>query len=293
MKRYRAFVGFLVLCLTAEAVSVESGWVAADFQGNDMTLAYGPQMIIEGLSFYLSDENWHLVFPPRNADAHDLSTSGTVVTRKARRNPVAVTEEVYTIGPDGLRVDMTIQVLPNSGAHYAVCDLFLGKPVFANAQVKREGQETRVLAPAKWTTVDVSRVVLATASGDWTFTFTTDGPVKWVLRSVCDRAWGPDEKKTFTFLHQNGGVPAAGMTERLSIEARFVPKPDYLAQIDDRFNERAAAYLTALLARYGAPPPAAEIPAALAPRVAWLADKVCDASAICRAGPPSACSSGR
>jgi hypothetical protein len=253
--------------------------MAGEFLSDDMTLACGTQTIIESLSFYLADEAWKPLFPPSSGTVYDTRRAGSVITKKTRPNPLATVEEVYTLTPDGLRVDIAAEILPQSGAHYAVCDLFIGKPVFANAQVKREGQPTLGLDPAQWTQIAVNQVALATPVGEWLFSFTSSGPATWVLRSVCDRSWGPEEKKTFTFLNQVTGVPAAGLSQRLSIEAKFVPKPGALQDIDRQFVEKSSAYLTALLARYGVTPAAAEMPADPAQRVAWLAARVASASA--------------
>ena len=273
-------VGVLLLCLDARAVWVESGYMAGEFRlRNEMALLCGPQTIIEGFSFYLADKDWHPVFPKSNEPGYAVSVSGTTATMTSKANPAAKVEQVYTITPDGMRVDITAEILPNSGACYAVCDMFISKPVFAGAPVKRDGQAPLVLDPAKWATIDVDRVTLATPDGDWVFTLTSSGPGKWGLRSVCDRAWGAEEKKTFSFLNQASDVPAEGMTEKLSIEVRFLPKPDYAAKIDGLFAEKTSSYLPSLLRRYGAVSAESELPADPAQRAAWLTGKVCDVAA--------------
>jgi hypothetical protein len=277
MKRFALPLAALAMCLNAQGLSVESGNLAAEFLSTDMTLAYGPQTVIESLSFYLADEAWKPVFP--EGAAYDVTQSGTVVTKATKPNPSVKVEEVYTITADGLRVDLTAEILPQSGAHYAVCDLFLNKPMFANAQVRREGQATLVLDPVQWTQLEASQLILATPLGDWHFAFTSSGPAQWVLRSVCDRSWGAEERKTFTFLNQAVGIPAAGLTQRLSIEAKFVPKAGSLQDIERLFSEASSSYLTALLARYGSPVAAAALPAEPAARVAWLAARVASAAA--------------
>ena len=279
MKRLALSLAVLAACLNLHAVSLESGAMTGEFLPADMTLACGPETIIESLSFYLADEAWKAVFPPTGADAYTTTVAGTVLTKKTKKNPMAKVEEVYTLTPDGMRVDLSAEILPQSGAHYAVCDLFIGKPMFANAEVKREGQKSVELNPLKWSQIDANQLVLATPVGEWFFSFTSNGPAKWVLRSVCDRSWGPDEKKTFTFLNQVNGIPATGLTQRLTIEAKFVPKAGYLQSLDRLFSEKASTYLTTLLAGYGAAPAAAAMPADPIQCLPWLTTQLASASA--------------
>lgn len=279
MKRFVVVTGILAGVLAGRAVSVESGYVVADVHRGELALSFGLQKIVEGLSFYLADKDWKPVFPKTSGDGYETMVSGPVITARAKANPALTVEQVFTITAEGFRADITAQVLPNSGAYYAVCDMFIGKPVFANASVRREGQPALELDPAKWTAIDVGRVTLGTPDGDWTFTLASSGPAKWVLRSVCDRTWGPDEKKTFTFLNLVDKVSDEGLTQRLSIEARFVPRPGYLATIDEQFGARAASCLRAQLARYGVTVAEAEMPGDPARRVVWLAARLADASA--------------
>lgn len=279
MKRFVVVAGILAGALAGRALSVESGYVAADVHRGELALSFGLQKIVEGLSFYTADKDWKPVFPRTSGDGYETTVSGTVITARAKANPALKVEQVFTITAEGFRADITAQVLPNSGAYYAVCDLFIGKPVFANASVRREGQPALVLDPVKWTAIDVDRVILGTPDGDWTFTVSSSGPAKWVLRSVCDRTWGPDEKKTFTFLNSAERVPAEGLTETLTIEARFVPRAGILATFDRQFSTRAASCLSAQLGRRGVTVTEAEGPREPAQRVAWLATRLGDASA--------------
>lgn len=277
MKRYSLMLGILLLCWQARAVSVEAGYMRGDFPANDMALYYGPDKIIESLRFYLADKTWKGTFPP--VDGYNTAISGSVFRAKSKGNSLAKVEAAYTITPDGLKYDLTAHIHPHSGVHYAACDLLLNKAVFTNAVVQANGAGKIVLNPAKWKAIRVDQAVLATSLGDWRFTVTSGDHVPWVLRSVCDRKFGPEEKRTFSFLNQVTGVPATGMTVRLSVEAKFAPKADYQQQISRQCDEQASSYLSALLTRYGITSVKSDLPKESAQHVAWLAAKVASTSA--------------
>lgn len=250
--RFLMLCAVLGTCHIADGLTVESGYVGLDVSQKGMSLSFGPKKIIVSGDFYLANRDWKPLFP--DASAYEITRTGPVVTKRTRKNAVITAEIVHTVREDGVKVDITAEIPPNSGAHFAVWDIFLAKPMFAMATVNRTGQRPVTLDPTNWKTRGADNLTLSTASGNWSFKVTTDNAAGWKLRSVCDSTWLPEEKKTFTLIHLLGNVPAEGLKEKLSFEARFVPKPGYLATVERQYAEKAASYLEMLLARYGSLP---------------------------------------
>lgn len=282
MKQMTVFLAMIALCGRAVAVSVEAEQVCADFLQDSMSLSYGPTKVIEKLSFYLADEAWSTVFPARNTKGSRITAADTLVTVKSEKNAVADAEIIYTIRSDGMGVKIRAEVQPGTQAHFAVCDMFLSKPLFAGAEVKRAGQASLRLDPEKWDTIPVDEVTLATADGDWVFNVTGDGSAHWALRSVCDRTWGADELKTFSLLYQVTGIPETGMTVNLGIDVRFIPRPGYLASLNRLYDEKVSSYLLELLNKYGVSRPVAALPADPTERAVCLTTELCNVSSRLR-----------
>ncbi|MBI4978642.1 MAG: family 20 glycosylhydrolase [Spirochaetes bacterium] len=250
--KYLSIICTIFLAASLYALHVESGNTALDVSAESAVCMYGPYRIMQG-EFYLAHKGWGTLYPKAD-DAHETVVGDGTVSIKPRNNKMIRSEMRHTATPDGVRIDVAAEILPNSGAAYAVIDCYLPKDIFANAAVKRDGMNDIALDPSNWTTIDVTNVTLALKDADWVFTFSSDRPnVTWKLRSVCDRPWGPEDRKTFTFLYQYENIPANGTTIKASIEARCVPKPGYIAAMETRFTERSSAYLQKLLTRYGRP----------------------------------------
>lgn len=288
---------FLILCAvpgvqgTGFGQALESGSATLDTSPAGMAFFYGPEKIIVGEDFYLSDQRWRRI-------SHDVqyetTRTGAVITRRTKKNAFVDAQFTYTLHEDGVKVDLAVEILPNSGAHTVVWDLFLAKPTFAMANVERKGQPPVVLDPRSWKTIVVDKLAVTTATGHWQFSLTADRPAPWKLRSECSTAWRPAEQQTFDFLHAIYDVPAGGMKQRLSFEARVVPNRGYPAAVERRYAEKSLSYLKVLADRYSGAPSAetarASTPASEGPsgpavteqeviQVAALARKVCKASA--------------
>jgi len=260
-----------------------------------MNLSYGIENNILYGRFYLADRNWKDLFP--NKTSYEFEQSDSTVTQRTKSNPYVKAEIVHKVFTNGVRMDITAEILPNSGSQFAVWDIYLAKSVFAFAKVRSHGapgQTSRRLGlvgnldPKDWKTIAVDTLSLTTTNGEWTFTLGSDTPVKWELRSLCNNPTLGEAKRTFSLLNNFTKVPPGGMKEKLWFEARFTPKPGVATNNEDPFSEKVCAYLRTLLARYGSPTVDAKGPKTLTPlrvdpppsvQAQRLGSKVCAVSA--------------
>lgn len=293
----RSVDGCLILCavLAAHATgfgqTVESGDATLNISSAGAAFSYGPEKIIVSEEFYLSDRGWKRI--SRDVQ-YEIARTGAVITKRTKKNPLFDAQFTYTLHQDGVKIDTAIEILPNSGANSVVWDIYLAKPTFAMANVQRKGQPPGVLDPKSWKTIAVDKLAVATATGHWQFALAADSAAPWKLRSECNTAWRPAEQQTFDFLHAVYNVPARGMKQRVSFEARMIPNRGYLPAVERRYAEKGLCYWKALADRYRGKP-SAEADRTNAPasqgegrppmaeqavsQVKTLARKVCEASA--------------
>ncbi|MEK6793745.1 MAG: beta-N-acetylhexosaminidase [Spirochaetota bacterium] len=271
----RTFI-LLMLCLPCAVNGLVVGQAALDLTPLSATVSFGMEQAMLFDVFSIADKSWKKIYP-QPTDSYQGKAEGVKSVFRSPKNAPVSAVITYTLASNGIRAVLEAAVPPNSGAHYAVWELFLTRGLFTDAVVKRQEQPDATLTADGWKTIDVESFTLSAKSGEWTFTLTSDDGVPWKLRSLCDRTWGPDERKTFSLLHQIENVPAEGMKSQCTVDIRFSPRADFFSTVEERSSAKAIAYMRSLLSRYDSEP-AREFSTARE-NAAWLSKRLAEVSA--------------
>ncbi|MBN8215448.1 MAG: family 20 glycosylhydrolase [Spirochaetes bacterium] len=231
---------------------VEAGMTTVEAMVESAAVHIGPEVVVVAADFYTATAQWANLFPRKGATSK-FEKKGPVLDLLLKDSLSNVATHRYVARSNGARMELEAVFAPSDVASIAVWDVFLSKDLFGQATVKRPGQSDLVLDTNRFDTLEAEDLTLRTALGDWRFVLTADHGVKWKLRSVCDRKWGPPQKQTFSLLYQKEGMPPEGMKLKLAVDIEFTPKPGAIAVLQKRGDNRAADYFRALNQRYGSP----------------------------------------
>lgn len=235
------------MAIMLHAARVAVGDSVIDVSAAGTLFSCGAMKVMDMEPFYIASSDWRTL--SRFGDALEkVAADGAVVLQQTKKNAAISGEVKYTASENGFTAELSATIAPNTGADYAVWDVYLPRALFADATAAT-ASGPRSLSTTNWETIPAERVTITTAVGDWSFTLRSSAGYKWQLRSVCNRPWGPEERKTFTFLNQVEKIPAEGMKIDLSIEMKFVPNRGYDPK--KTMSEIAAVSMKKLSTRYG------------------------------------------
>ncbi|MBL8992172.1 MAG: hypothetical protein JNM63_02450, partial [Spirochaetia bacterium] len=244
------WVGLLQVGAAFAAVA-ENGLTTIEAASDTATLSYASEWVVTGADFYTASSSWGNLFPRKETTTKfEKKGSGLLVKLSDKTGNLA--EQSYVALTNGGRMEVSTTLVPGDLAKYLIWDVFLSRPLFAGATLRRSGSKDLVLDTNHWETIEVDEFTLVTEAGEWRFVLGGDAGVKWKLRSVCDRLWGPPEKRTFSLLWQFENIPSTGTKIHLSVDMVLSPKASWLAA---KGEGRVAEYFESLGLRYGAAPP--------------------------------------
>jgi len=215
----------------AAAADTPTAGLQLDFRSEVLGASYAGVDVIVAAQFYFADSGWQTIFnipAPRIRQSREGQVSRGVV--KGAGKGVASYELRLQWTKDKLEIEFEYDVVPDGPARFAVCDLFLSKPLFLKAKHTGPKGDTAGEFNAFGA---VSKIAFATSVGklDWEFTTERQDPGQpspWVLRDTRPQRWRPEPMRTFSFLNSFTREPGAPLKQELHATLTVTPRP-YLA----------------------------------------------------------------
>lgn len=208
---------------------------------------YGDFAIVTGASFSVAGKDWSgNLYPGRNPvfdvavgpeqDGRKLTCARTVKGKAKHTATIHLSEA-------RLRIINEFSVEADFGAGFLYSECFLARDTFDGAGFTTDSGVSGTLTVGGSATyaTGLKQLELTTELGvlrvKVTASFTVGEAEKtqaWEFRSVCDRKWGADDRKTFSLMNVYPCTESASVRGRTEYEFTFVPGPGFAAKVAER-----------------------------------------------------------
>lgn len=259
MKRIRCTLGLLfVLLLSVSAqealrdLRTEGFWVSLDKQGT-LRVWYLDLPLVTGSSFQTATKDWQNLVPGRTPKfqlAESREDGTRILTFNATVADKGTCTTTVSVAKDSLRIVNEFTVAAGSDAGLCYTECFLSRDTLADRVFTTDNGTTGPLTVGAATTYSkgLKRLELATELGTVTIAvaeaYTVDEATTdqaWEFRSVCDRAWGADDQRSFTLMNVHMLPEQQAAKGRTEYEFTFTPSADFAEQVAARRARVVAA----------------------------------------------------